>query len=292
MSETPKNLRTTVRMFKREKLGPIKDFFVTTNKSIYIGESWKLPMLICEIKEWLIKNYAKLNRPKQRIIHLSLCCIFIILNITMTALTIIELPKNIDYLLQGAFLSLNSIVQVITLAISLFFIVATIFNKAFGIEQINLVTFSLLFNSFFGTLCGIIAIGHFRFCGIMLIVTTLLSSFIYVVTIAIAVFCFPLLLVSFIVEFFLRLITRKPICRKKQFIIEKYSYRIFKFIKGIYNDECPICLGEYNQESEIVLTSCCNVYAYDEECVQQWINKSSLCPICRKEILLDINSYN
>jgi len=62
----------------------------------------------------------------------------------------------------------------------------------------------------------------------------------------------------------------KSLLRKRNKCL-KYSKR-FGFM-----DTCPICLTN----SDVVSTSCTHTFCND--CIEQWLNQHSSCPICRQE---------
>ncbi|XP_055960707.1 RING-H2 finger protein ATL34-like [Mercurialis annua] len=47
------------------------------------------------------------------------------------------------------------------------------------------------------------------------------------------------------------------------------------------DDVCPICLEELEDEDECVVLPCSHMF--HELCLQHWLNKNTLCPICRAD---------
>ena len=42
--------------------------------------------------------------------------------------------------------------------------------------------------------------------------------------------------------------------------------------------ECSICLEEMNSDTKIIALQCAHIY--HEKCVNEWLQKKSVCPIC------------
>ncbi|XP_050217916.1 uncharacterized protein LOC126668783 [Mercurialis annua] len=47
------------------------------------------------------------------------------------------------------------------------------------------------------------------------------------------------------------------------------------------DDVCPICLEKFEDENECVVLPCSHMF--HELCLQNWLNKNTLCPICRAD---------
>ena len=46
---------------------------------------------------------------------------------------------------------------------------------------------------------------------------------------------------------------------------------------------CTICLGDFEQREEVVQLETCN-HIFHTECIHGWLNRSSICPVCRVEV--------
>ena len=73
-------------------------------------------------------------------------------------------------------------------------------------------------------------------------------------------------------------------------IIKKYkNYKIKKNlllpinIEDIKENECSICLEEYNRDKDIIKLKCNP--EYHKECIKAWFDINKNCPQCRKNII-------
>ena len=73
-------------------------------------------------------------------------------------------------------------------------------------------------------------------------------------------------------------------------IIKKYkNYKIEKNlllpinIEDIKENECSICLEEYNRDKDIIKLKC--NHEYHKECIKAWFDINKNCPQCRKNII-------
>ena len=73
-------------------------------------------------------------------------------------------------------------------------------------------------------------------------------------------------------------------------IIKKYkNYKIKKKlllpinIEDIKENECSICLEEYNRDKDIIKLKC--NHEYHKECIKAWFDINKNCPQCRKNII-------
>ena len=73
-------------------------------------------------------------------------------------------------------------------------------------------------------------------------------------------------------------------------IIKKYkNYKIEKNlllpinIEDIKENECSICLEEYNGDKDIIKLKC--NHEYHKECIKAWFDINKNCPQCRKNII-------
>ena len=73
-------------------------------------------------------------------------------------------------------------------------------------------------------------------------------------------------------------------------IIKKYkNYKIKKNlllpinIEDIKENECSICLEEYNRDKDIIKLKC--NHEYHKECIKMWLNINKICPQCRGDII-------
>jgi len=51
----------------------------------------------------------------------------------------------------------------------------------------------------------------------------------------------------------------------------------------VHNDSCAICLDEFHAEEPIALLPCC--HGFHRHCLDPWLDRSALCPICKQSIL-------
>jgi hypothetical protein len=72
---------------------------------------------------------------------------------------------------------------------------------------------------------------------------------------------------------------REPNNPTREIIIDK-----LKTVKlnEIEEKDCPICLDEYNCQSQIILLPC--LHSFHSSCIKKWLSKNVTCPICRKDI--------
>lgn len=45
------------------------------------------------------------------------------------------------------------------------------------------------------------------------------------------------------------------------------------------HESCSICIEEYEEDSTVAVLEKCN-HMYHEQCISEWLKKSTLCPLC------------
>ena len=71
----------------------------------------------------------------------------------------------------------------------------------------------------------------------------------------------------------------------KQEIIEKIKKNKISSYDINDNDKtCSICLEDFSQEKDILILDCKHIYHSD--CIIEWINKDTSCPLCRSSSLV------
>lgn len=53
-------------------------------------------------------------------------------------------------------------------------------------------------------------------------------------------------------------------------------------LRNLEDEDCPICLEEYNPENPKIETKCS--HHFHLSCIYEWMEKSESCPICGKEM--------
>ena len=55
------------------------------------------------------------------------------------------------------------------------------------------------------------------------------------------------------------------------------------------NESCAICLGEFadNKDAKIAEVKCTGKHIFHVACLEEWIKKNDICPLCREPILKD-----
>ena len=121
--------------------------------------------------------------------------------------------------------------------------------------------------------------------GITVTVIGFLSSGVYFIIILISMLSTPFLIIGIMCEFIIRVALCKLACPDKVMIKNNFHYQIFRHKNSSSNDtECVVCLDNFNDGDEIVMLKCHDSHIYHEKCMLEWIERSQLCPICRKEI--------
>lgn len=59
-----------------------------------------------------------------------------------------------------------------------------------------------------------------------------------------------------------------------------------KFNPSIFttSNECAICIGPYIEEDEITPLPCDKRHYFHSICIEDWLRKNNVCPLCKKEI--------
>ena len=63
-----------------------------------------------------------------------------------------------------------------------------------------------------------------------------------------------------------------------EIIIEEPILTIFSNKQTTNFKECVICLEEMVEDQELILIRCSHIY--HKECLEKWIYKNSICPLC------------
>ena len=51
------------------------------------------------------------------------------------------------------------------------------------------------------------------------------------------------------------------------------------------NENCPICLGDLNENNSTKTTSC--FHSFHEQCLTRWLVTANTCPMCRTQLCSD-----
>ncbi|XP_038979420.1 E3 ubiquitin-protein ligase CIP8-like [Phoenix dactylifera] len=65
---------------------------------------------------------------------------------------------------------------------------------------------------------------------------------------------------------------------RKSFI-ESLGWSLYGRGEGVREEECVICLEDFDAGAEVSMTPCS--HSFHRRCITQWLEKSHLCPICR-----------
>ena len=52
-------------------------------------------------------------------------------------------------------------------------------------------------------------------------------------------------------------------------------------------DSCVICLEEFNDQSQVAELNCSNKHIFHVNCLQEWVAKYDVCPMCREKVMKD-----
>jgi len=58
------------------------------------------------------------------------------------------------------------------------------------------------------------------------------------------------------------------------------------------NDECIICMNNFNKDDDKIKVFSCKKHIYHEECLKLWIEKDFKCPLCKYNLKKEIFKYN
>ena len=80
--------------------------------------------------------------------------------------------------------------------------------------------------------------------------------------------------------------------RKKIFIkeLDEFQYKNVKKYSTIIEDKCAICLKKFKGVDIIKEFPCKHIFHKD--CILKWIKKSNLCPLCKYDIINDVNKVD
>jgi len=54
------------------------------------------------------------------------------------------------------------------------------------------------------------------------------------------------------------------------------------------NDTCAICLEKYIN-NEVIVEFSCQSHIFHEKCLYEWLQKSEICPLCKHNLMEDLN---
>eukprot|EP00792_Barthelona_sp_PAP020_P001521 TRINITY_DN12422_c0_g1_i1.p1 TRINITY_DN12422_c0_g1~~TRINITY_DN12422_c0_g1_i1.p1 ORF type:complete len:203 (-),score=39.71 TRINITY_DN12422_c0_g1_i1:104-673(-) len=60
------------------------------------------------------------------------------------------------------------------------------------------------------------------------------------------------------------------------------SLERFNCTLDLIGENCPICFGEYKEESELISLPC--QHTFHSECLIEWLKQNNTCPICRANV--------
>ena len=78
--------------------------------------------------------------------------------------------------------------------------------------------------------------------------------------------------------------------KRNQFILEldEFQFKHLKKYSALKEDKCPICLQKY-KGSDIIKEFPCK-HIFHKNCIFKWLKTSNLCPLCKYDIINDVNN--
>jgi len=65
---------------------------------------------------------------------------------------------------------------------------------------------------------------------------------------------------------------------------------LLTYRRGMYSPDssmCPICLNNYEPDDQLRVLPCSSNHHFHRDCIEQWLNTSATCPLCRDNLLGD-----
>lgn len=60
---------------------------------------------------------------------------------------------------------------------------------------------------------------------------------------------------------------------------------------NVKQETCAICLDSYRMEETVIVFSC-NNHIYHERCLYEWLQTSDVCPICKHNLMDEVDEYS
>ena len=73
--------------------------------------------------------------------------------------------------------------------------------------------------------------------------------------------------------------------KREKFInnLPEFKYKYTEKHMSRKENECSICLEEFNSNDRVKLFSC-NQHIFHKECIMKWLKKKDICPLCKNQI--------
>lgn len=255
-----------------------------TDKLITIGSPWKVFTFVSTYKPLLYTIFAKFNEDACRIALCSFFSLAIAAFIVLAAITAVSAHSNDESTIFGL-LVFSMFVQTATLGYLTYVGVMTCLGKCLTRDRILCSLSMRAVNFLVGVLAALTACEHRAVYGYTLLAVAYVSCFDCVTGLVILVVILILCFIGLIIEGIIRLIVCNLSCPEQDMLVVRYKYQLFSYdIDSFGKNECVICLSDFNGEEEVVVLSCHNSHIFHEKCMVEWIQRSGLCPVCRKEI--------
>eukprot|EP00826_Nyctotherus_ovalis_P036157 TRINITY_DN3188_c0_g1_i15.p1 TRINITY_DN3188_c0_g1~~TRINITY_DN3188_c0_g1_i15.p1 ORF type:complete len:243 (-),score=50.39 TRINITY_DN3188_c0_g1_i15:217-945(-) len=228
--------------------------------------------------------FAKFNEDTCRI---AFCCFFslsITAFITLAAITAVSAHGDDELIIFGL-LVFSVFMQTATLGYLVYVLAMTCLNKCLTRDRILCALGMRVANFLVGVLAALTAREHKAVYGYALLGIAYLSCFDCVTGFAVLIVILILCFIGLIIEGIVRLIICNLNCPEQDVLVLRYKYQLFSYDVNIFGkNECVICLSDFNGKEEVVVLSCHSSHIFHEKCMIEWIQRSDLCPVCRKEI--------
>lgn len=274
----------TDRPKHRKKAGPPKRISIVTDKLVTLGKPWKSLRLFTAQRPFLERVATRLSQPR----CLQLCSFFfaasILVGITAGIIFTVAASKDNETLAMSL-LVFSILTQVSTLGYLIYIIIMVCLKKAVSKDRVFCGACVRAANFLVGVLAGLCVYDYRKEYGAVVIALAYVSCCDCVTAFAILVVLLVVTLVGLLFESVVRLVICELRCPERTLCTLDYCYQPFYCDAGCFGkSRCVICLGEFAKCDEVVLLQCHHSHAFHEKCMIEWIQRSTVCPVCRKDI--------
>jgi len=274
----------------REKVGPIKEKSFDSEEILINGEPWKILELISFLRKTILSSFIRLNRGKAVIPLYTFYSLCIIANCVFCIMIYLEYRDN-DEVIFFAYLSLLCVVfGVVTVGFMTYGIIKSIRNQWISINLIHSIFCFRIFNFCLGFILSLPLQSYHKTYSLLTLSFTFGACLLYACLVFACIVSAPFLLIGFLIETIIRLFQCKLSCPSYEKKKKKFKCQLFSYSKEAFGEiQCVICLDDMKERNEVLLLSCHQNHIFHENCIMEWMNKSLLCPICKRDLEFVLN---
>lgn len=71
--------------------------------------------------------------------------------------------------------------------------------------------------------------------------------------------------------------------------MKEETYKDYCDRNSLKLDECCICGGDFNEKDTVIQLPCSTRHCYHSQCIKKWVDRRTVCPLCRVNLISSQN---